>query len=297
MFIKIKNCKICSKKGKTIFKIKFNHKDIIKFFNSEYDKKTSRFLKKKIGNKYFILKKCIDCDFIWQENTPKENFLKKIYDNIIDPTDSLRKSKKINSSQIKFFQNEIFYFQNLLKKKNLNVLDFGAGWGNWLISIQKYCSNVYATELSLVRKKYLINNNIKVINLNKKKNYINYFDIVRLEQVLEHVTNLNKIVLTIKKIMKKGSILSIGVPNGKYVIKNERIIIKKGPIQPLEHLNCFNNKSLKILFDRHGFKAINVFEIFKILIKSKKFDYDYIRFILIMAKNSLLSTKINFIKI
>ena len=98
-------------------------------------------------------------------------------------------------------------------------------------------------------------------------------------------------------MMKKGGVLSIGVPNGKNEIQNEKINIKKGPIQPLEHLNCFNNKSLKILFEKNGFKAMSLFKIIITFLRTKRFDYHSIRFILVMIKNSLLSTKINFIKI
>ena len=31
----------------------------------------------------------------------------------------------------------------------------------------------------------------------------------------------------------------------------------KGPIQPLEHLNCFSNKSLKKLIMKYGFRPFN----------------------------------------
>lgn len=297
MFIKQKNCKICSNPGINIFDIKFSHFEIINFFTSEYNKKTSNFLKKKIGDKNFILKKCEKCQFIWQENIPKENFLKKIYDQIIDPNESFNKSKKNYDLQKKNSLNEIVFFQNFHQKKNLNILDFGAGWGTWLKSIQKICSNIFAIEFSNVRKKHLKKNSIKVINLKKKLTYKNYFHVVRLEQVLEHVANINDIIINLKSMMKKGGVLSIGVPNGKNEIQNEKINIKKGPIQPLEHLNCFNNKSLKILFEKNGFKAMSLFKIIITFLRTKRFDYHSIRFILVMIKNSLLSTKINFIKI
>tara|TARA_B100000989_G_C19487822_1_gene448326 strand:+ start:411 stop:1304 length:894 start_codon:yes stop_codon:yes gene_type:complete len=296
MFLEQNSCKICSSKGVEIFKTKFGNKEILNFFNSEYGEKTSNFLKKKIGKKNFILKKCSVCQFIWQKNIPKIFFLKQLYDKIIDPIDSLKKSRNVNIFQKKYFENEINFFQNFHKKKNLNILDFGAGWGTWLICIKKNCPSIFAMEFSSIRKKHLIKNDIKVINFKDKK-YNNYFHVVRLEQVLEHISNLKGIIFDLKKIIKKGGILSIGVPNGKYEIKKEIIKLKKGPIQPLEHLNCFNNKSLKILFGKNGFKSISVFEIITTFLRTKRFDYHNIRYILALIKNSLLSTKINFVKI
>ena len=296
MFLKQTKCKICKSRGTTLIKLKFNDHKILDFFISEYGKKISNFLKKKIGNKNFILKKCPNCQFIWQENVPTKIFLKQLYDHIIDPNESLKKSKKITTFQKKIFENEISFIQNFYKKKNLNVLDFGAGWGTWLLVIRKQCPNIFAVELSSSRKKYLKSKKIKLINLEKLNKYKDFFHFVRLEQVLEHITNLDKIILDLKKTLKKGGIISIGVPDGIKEIKHNVINIKKGPIQPLEHLNCFSNKSLKLIFKKNGFKTISLKEIIVTFYRMKRFDYHSIRFILGIIKNLLLSTRINFVK-
>ena len=81
--------------------------------------------------------------------------------------------------------------------------------------------------------------------MKKFDNYKYFFDIIRLEQVLEHIDNLEETLFLLKKFLKKGGIVTIGVPDGKYEIKNNILKIEKGPIQPLEHLNCFSKKSLK----------------------------------------------------
>jgi len=47
---------------------------------------------------------------------------------------------------------------------------------------------------------------------------------------------------------------------------------------------------------KHGFKAITIFEILLTFLRMNRIDYHSIRFTLIMIKNSLLSTRINFIK-
>ena len=51
MFLEQNNCKICSSKGVEVFKTKFDNKEILNFFNSEYGEKTSNFLKKKLEKK------------------------------------------------------------------------------------------------------------------------------------------------------------------------------------------------------------------------------------------------------
>ena len=151
-------------------------------------------------------------------------------------------------------------------------------------------------ELSLKREKYLKKKKINVINYRRKSIYDDFFHIVRLEQVLEHLVDMNEIVKNLRKMLKKNGILIIGVPNGQKEIKSNVIKIRKGPIQPLEHLNCFNNKSLKLFFKKNGFEPISIIEIILTFFRSKRFDYNNIRFILTMIKNSLISTKINFVK-
>ena len=296
MFIDQKKCKICSAEGEVVTNLKFENQEIINFFTSVYNKQISNFLKKKIGKKRFILKKCSHCQFIWQSNTPKNLFLKQLYDKIIDPKESFKKSKKTSLETIKNYQREITFIQNFHDKKNLNILDFGAGWGTWLLAIKKQCPNIFALELSSSRRKFLKNKKIKLVNLNNTSNYKSFFHVIKLEQVLEHVANLDRVILNLKKILIKGGILSIGVPNGKKEINKNVITIKKGPIQPLEHLNCFNNKSLKLCLKKNGFRPISLFEIIITFVKMKKYIYQNIYFVLRTIKNSIFTTRIHFVK-
>lgn len=296
MFIQYTKCKICNNKGIHLLKLKFSNKKILDFFNSEYGSSTSFFLKKKIGNKNFVLLKCKKCDFVWQKFVPNKIFYKNIYDKIINPYTSLYKSKKITINQKKIYKKEIIFYQNFFSNKKMNVLDFGAGWGTWLLAIKSICPNIFAIELSSHRKKYLKKKKIQILDEKKFNNYENFFDIIRLEQVLEHIDHLEETLFLIKKFLKKKGIVIIGVPDGKHEIKNNIFKIEKGPIQPLEHLNCFNNNSLKLLFNKYGFKSISIVKIILLFLKNNKFDYFNLKFIAIMIKNSLFSTKIGFVK-
>lgn len=258
---KIQNkCPICKKKGDVIFQKDFNDKKILKFFQQEYSSNATKFLKKKLENKKFVLLKCNFCQFVWQKNIPNKNFINEIYDKIIDKNKSLNKAIiKLSKKQIRKNNYEISFIKSFLNKNKLNILDFGAGWGDWLKSLEDRNVKRYGFEISFHRKKYLKSMDIKVLDDKNLVKFSNFFDYIRLEQVLEHVDDLNLTVKTLSKIIKKGGILFIGVPNGKEEINNN-IIVKKGPIQPLEHLNCFNRKSLSLLAKKYGFRCVGRYE-------------------------------------
>ena len=294
----ILKCKICKKKGKNIYQIFFNDKKIFKFFHKEYSLKIAKFLKLKLKNKKFILLKCKDCEFIWQKNAPNKSFINKIYDQIIDRKKSFNKAMfKLSKKEIQKNKYEISFIKCFLKKNELNVLDFGSGWGEWLKSLEYLNVKRYGFEISEIRKKYLKNIGVTVLDSKNLLKFRNYFDYIRLEQVLEHVDDLNFTMKNLSKIIKKGGVLFIGVPNGNSEINDNNIIIQKGPIQPLEHLNCFNNKSLTLLAKKHGFRSIGTLEIF---INSLSYlNLNLISFKTFLKDNflSINNTRIRFVKI
>ena len=48
--------------------------------------------------------------------------------------------------------------------------------------------------------------------------------------------------------------------------------MEKGPVQPLEHLNCFSKHSLKKFLNIHGFRPLNLKEIILMNIKDFRLD-------------------------
>ena len=198
-----------------------------------------------LNEKSYTVLKCSTCEFIWQKLQPINEFAFKIYEEIIDKNKSFLKSENIFKLRKEKFRTEFDLIFNYFNKEKINVLDFGAGWGSWLKSIDKSRVNLFVFELSETRKKYLIKEGIEAIDYNSVNKYKNFFHFIRLEQVLEHLTDLKYILKLINEISNERSIIHASVPNGKKQInEKEKIKIEKGPIQPLEHVNCFSNKSL-----------------------------------------------------
>ena len=81
-FIKTLNCKICKKKGISIFSKSYTDDVLINFFRRYYGRKKLKFFKNRLKNSEFKLLKCNDCKFIWQQNSPKDKFSLDLYDKI-----------------------------------------------------------------------------------------------------------------------------------------------------------------------------------------------------------------------
>ena len=288
------NCKICSKKGELLHSKNYSDEEFINFFNNFYGSLNLKLLMEYIKNEKYVILKCKECSFIWQKFAPDGEFAFKLYEKIIDKEDSLKKSLETERLNKEKFQSKFDTIYNYFNKKKINILDFGAGWGSWINCIDKSKVNLFVFEISSSRKNYLIKNGIKVLDETDIDNYENFFHYIRLEQVLEHLSDLNNNLKLIRKISKNDTIIDVGVPNGIKQIKNNTIDISKGPIQPLEHINCFSNKSLKKLFHNYGYKPLKLYEIFYMGLKNFSLNLRNLKNILKDIFDNFFSTSIRF---
>jgi len=85
----------------------------------------------------------------------------------------------------------------------------------------------------------------------------NYFDVVAMNHVLEHVLDLNGMFSRIKNVLKKDGIIFIGVPNFDGAFR--KITKKSWPgLRSNEHIWQFEPKIIKKILKASGFKVIKV---------------------------------------
>lgn len=295
-FYKSSKCKICNLSGKSIYSRNYDDDNLKLFFINYYGEKKYNSFKDKINNIKYELLICDKCNFIWQKHIPDKNLSIDLYEKIIDNDESLKKSKKKYNNQKKSYFKEIKKIIGNFDKKKINILDYGAGWGHWLMSGLNLHYDPYAFELSPSRIEYLLSNKIKVLNFETMNSYNNFFHYIRMDQVLEHLDEPCISLDIIKKLGREDCIFFVSVPDGAKIIKERNRIIKiqKGPIQPLEHLNCFSKKSLKKILDVNGFRPMKLSEIIMLNIKDFKLDLISLKSFLLDIKDHFFSTSIKF---
>lgn len=149
-----------------------------------------------------------------------------------------------------------------------NFLDIGTNMGMFLRHTRGKRWNVVGIELSpalseMARKYFGLN--IKTAYLDKAGFEDEYFDIVTMTDVFEHIVEPKKMLEDIKKVLKEDGILFIKVPNGKYNILKLLLanVIRKTKdydiFDSYEHLTHYSHDTLKRMLEECGFSVKRFF--------------------------------------
>ena len=145
-----------------------------------------------------------------------------------------------------------------------NFLDIGTNMGFFLRHTLGRGWNVMGIDPSpslseMARKHFGLN--VKTCYLNEAGFENEYFDVVTIIDVFEHVLEPKTMLEDIKKVLKKDGILFIKVPNGKYNMLKLWFAKMAGKIKDYdifdsyEHVTHFTHKTLKRMLAECGFKV------------------------------------------
>jgi 2-polyprenyl-3-methyl-5-hydroxy-6-metoxy-1,4-benzoquinol methylase len=218
---------------------------------------------KNSAGKNYPLKKCKNCGLIFDSNPPKQE--KAIYE------EKYYKSKEIKGGYFNYIAENVINkltFNERLKdiekrfKKDAKLLDIGCALGDFLeVARDKQWINSYGVEISDYSIKECRNKGLRVYKRGsddeKKLLKKDYFDVVVLQDVIEHLKNPKEQIAEIMSILRPGGILFLTTPNidslSRILLQKYWYHYKKG-----EHLIYFNQKNLKYLLSHQGFKEIKV---------------------------------------
>ena len=156
--------------------------------------------------------------------------------------------------------------------KNLKLLDIGCGPG---IHLKKYIERGaigfgidISTEMIKLAKEYCPEGNFKAGSIYNLEFKDNSFDIITASFVLDHVMNLKKAIIEIKRVLKKEGLFIFSVP---HPILNMFRDSKKGDFKPSH--SYFDNEIIYVNIIKNGMKFPDyprqLQEYFELLLKEK----------------------------
>lgn len=222
----------------------------------------------------FEIVKCRKCSFTFQRETLNNEGMSLLYNQWLDKDKLLEyyanlKTDKSQQYLLKIIKN---YFKN---KSNINVMDYGAGYGNFCSLSINLGFNTYAFDLSDDKNNHLSSHlGIKIIS--DLTNFDSFFDFIFINQVFEHVQNPVEILKSLQKILTDEGIIFISVPNCRHLeetIKNQGLSNELFmQLSPQQHINAFNNKTLALLGRKSGLKEFNIVDFLKLYNRSLSKD-------------------------
>ena len=245
---KINQCNLCGNKD---FNFLFNEKD--KMYN--------------IPGNYPVFK-CIKCGLIFINPQPGAKEISKHYPK----EDYYSLEKNSSKSELKNLLQKVYYSKDnkLLKILLLPIkgfinstkivpggrfLDVGCGSGDFLALMKSFDMDCYGVEPGGYNKEFAKERNLKIFNGSLKDAHYqkNYFDVITMNHVLEHVSNPAETLKELQKIIKPEGTLIICIPQSKclaYKLFKENWVALDIP----RHLFTFSKENIWVYVKKEGFK-------------------------------------------
>jgi len=220
-------------------------------------------------NEVTILR-CFQCGHHWYDRKPDESILFDMYDSLA-LNNSCNKPNVNGARKHPNIGNIVKNLLQLVSNKKVphpRLLDFGAGSGKWANEFVEQGFNVVAYEPSKVRSGtsasgYEICNEFNSLEGRE-------FDVINMEQVLEHVPDPAFVLEQLRKFCVKDTVVRISVPNISEESNNSNFWegwpyanTKLHVMSPFEHLHGFTAKSLESLILQAGYKKLSGFEVWR----------------------------------
>ena len=198
-----------------------------------------------------------DCDVCGFSFIP-QFYRKQIpYENYRD--DEVLKSVRAGNNYIKFRRHKLKI--KLIKKfqKTGKLYDVGVGWGHFLHTAQVLGFEASGVEISELMHHYATTDlKLNVVhddfyNLELPENN---WDVVTMWDVLEHISEPQKAVKKINKMLKKDGFFVLQVPQiDSKVAKKQK---QNWSMMSIEHINYFSKKTIKTLLEDNGFEIVKI---------------------------------------
>ncbi|WP_241143688.1 class I SAM-dependent methyltransferase [Cognataquiflexum rubidum] len=211
-------------------------------------------------NASFPFVKCNECYFVYSQYKLSDDLTFDYYNEGVDAVFS--EAKIYNGgkrNQLVFFWHKLL--DNSKLESPIKVLDYGAGWGDFLAVAKCIGVDVFGLEFDHRKIDFALRNGIQCGDFAFIEKNAPY-DIFMCNQVLEHLDKPIDALFKLRSLLKKGAIGYVSVPNFPIDRVNEQIrLIEQGKLpskdfDPLGHLNYFDVSSFRRVLNDTGFEEI-----------------------------------------
>lgn len=144
------------------------------------------------------------------------------------------------------------------------LLDFGAGYGNFVALSQKRGFETYAFDLSADKNHSISSKGVSIVE--DLSRFTGYFDFIWVNQVLEHLSDPSAVLGQLSSCLAKGGLMYLAVPdcaNLKDIIKQRGLSRELFQLlSPHQHINAFSNSTLRLIGENSGLKSFGVLDYF-----------------------------------
>lgn len=238
---------------------------------------TAEDLRYNTSGEKFNLIRCRRCGLTYINPRPTKDEIKKYYPSryktrkiLKNPVLIEKRLKQYRRKRISLFFKNPWYIDLPIET---TVLDVGCGAGDLLLLLKERGCNAYGIDVDEITCTYLSETmNLNVINCdidNGTSFQAGFFDLVIMRHSLEHLHNPVNVLHEVRRIMKPGGLLIVGVPNiESYVSK-----ITKEKWRDLDiprHLFHFNQSTITALLYKSGFSIESIHHELKVSSESLK---------------------------
>lgn len=247
-------CPVCESGNKEIIlSVSFADERVWSYLNAFFGGRVPKEIMK--DDQYAVVR-CTSCGLVYQEYILNDRNMNLLYEEWISPEESLQKKKSADIRLFTRYAREIENISLALGKKpsETNVLEYGSGWGYWSNLAQAFGFDITGVELSKTRQEFARKNGLRILEDTLQANNDSY-DYIYSNQVFEHLSHPGKVIKELARVLRRGGIIHLQVPNGKGVVKrlrNPKWKPQNDAIAPLDHINCFGPRSFKALADQAG---------------------------------------------
>lgn len=211
----------------------------------------------------FRIVKCSNCNFVFINPQPTVQKINGFYNKeyYLGTADYVYEDERTDKKLLQNYKEKVQSFKKLKEKGRL--LDIGCAFGMFLKTASKYY-DCYGVEISKYASGYAKKQKLKIFNgtLKQASYPDNYFDIINMVEVIEHLPDPKETIKEIYRIMKPNGILFIKTSNidsfyARIKGKNWNYLLPG-------HLSYFSIKTLNNLLKSSGFKMIYINQILSI---------------------------------